>query len=298
MGGELERTDLRPFFFQVIEIGKKEGLFSDKKLEEIREKGAEMTVELARRHYSVVSQAHLWQSSYNLLGILSVSFLSQFGHDIVSAASFIKEKPSENMVKIFRRGWALIESIVKARKEFYDSLTPERDLCEEISAEPDLDWFGWQRLSQIREETLFLKKEREYHQWVIKKWCRKPDPELARWDEENAYHDMKKRERRQEIVNTVIFSLLISEAPFAPLAFKDVERVIKELFDLDEFRKRIRAMSLMLPEGWNDLFDRDVVVLCSKVIPQMKKHLEKEDFQLAINWMTSFLFLVAEGEDL
>lgn len=297
MGGELSITDLRPFFFEVIEFGKKNEILTRSDLTRIRNEGAEMTVNLAERQYNIVDQAYLWQATYNLCGILSLALKESFESDIEAAANHLKHI---SLIEIFRSGWKMINLIIEGKKYLKnDWPSLEKDLCEDVSAEPDADWIGWQEFQKLKNQVVVLSEEKSYHDWMIAKWCKKADSELAGWDKDK--FSIKGRERRKDIINTLIFSLLISESPFAPLKLKDLEvivtRVLQDISDktdesaADEISRKVKKLSVKIPRKWIPLLEHDYVEFLDTAYVAVAKYLAEDKITDASTWMQNYLFV-------
>jgi len=287
MGGGLATTDLRPFFFRAIESGKKEGVLTAQDLERIRREGAEMTIHLAKRHYSLTNQAYLWQATYNLCGVISLALAREFGSDISAAAYFLKRN---DLVQVFRQGWKSFSSLVELKKEIFEEYPGlEKDLCEDFSAEPDSDWPGLQDFEKRFQETRNLKRKKEYQDWLISQYCQKPNEDLEYWEKEDPIANKAENpfiwETRKAIVNTFFISLLISETPFAPLDLKDLEKIIKKMDQKDSGRilKGQRADNFFqaIPERWRNFWKEDFESF-QDFFSELRKNLKKK----GVTWVS------------
>lgn len=307
MGGSLVKTDFRPYFFRVIEMGRKVGIISFARLKTLQEEGAKITVQVAKKQYCIVNQVDLWQASYNACGIISIALRQKFDEDLVRAAQFIDIC---GLSYAFRIGWDMIGQIVQAEKKLDNVQFNETDFCELISAEPETEnWIGWQEYQSEKINVLCLEEENDYLEWMIVRWCKKSDQETREW---NAVRDrffgrFKAKERMREIVTTYLFSLFISKKPFAPLCLKEVSQIMIGLQDLDKtnlmtsFNERQVVMQKEIPQKWHRLFERDVNDFFVKNLPEIAGDLlrkSKKGDQRVFTWMQNHLFVDIKNKEI
>jgi hypothetical protein len=297
MGGSLVITDFRPFFFRVIEIGRKMKILSANQIKSLREEGVRITIQLAKRQYRIISEPDLWQASYNVCGILSIALRKKFDEDLIGAAQFLSIC---GLNHIFRIGWQMTQEIIIWKNKLDVGHLDEKDFCELMSAEPETEnWVGWEEYSLFDTELTLLKMESDYLKWMYsQKWLKKPDPEISKLKLARGLVDFTPEilERMRISANTYFFSLFISEEPFAPLKYGDLLQIISQVEKSpgslkNSFLSNQKRLRERIPKKWHSLFDRSAEKNLSNIgnFNQIKKskHRKQEFFM----WMTEYLYV-------
>lgn len=227
-------TDSGAFFLSVIEYGSKNGLFSRDYLEGLKEKAAKMTVQFAKRYYTVVYEAHLWQATYNILGIISVALRKQTGGDIEKSVHLLL---SEGILTIFRQGWTNISILAKEIQELGISgkytgipgmylisgkneiiFLVEKELLERISAEPKRVWIGYSQFEEVLEDVRKKKERDMFTNWFLRQYIcvtreeksLKKQNEINPNDNDNVHY---LNEHLDDLIKMLLISLTIHESP-------------------------------------------------------------------------------------
>lgn len=272
--GEVAITDLRPIFFRAMDYGQKQQLLNDQTIQKLREEGAQMTINLSEKYYTVIHCADLWQATYNVCGIISLSLQKQTAGNLINAVKIIKAK---GLVVLFREGWGMLSGLAQSieavgkishyvynRTYSYEKRIPkadlhslERELMERFSAELDKNWIGWSEYQEIRKTIPLIEERDKFLWWIYKNFSQ--ETKLLNLESVRDQDTMHKvRGELQDVLKTLFVSLIVHSNPICPLSLQDLKKIVSndpKSFDIID----IRSVNFCekIPIKWQSFFDQE-----------------------------------------
>lgn len=138
--------------YRAVAAGRESGLFHGSFIEELRNEGAKMTVNLAHRFYNKYFEANLRQARDIVIGACNLGLILECGNDRDEAMRAIRK---HHLLRFFRRAYSALENLVNSSRISQEISIGILECLIEVSHEPGQEW---------RAHDWFLEKNLEVRQ--------------------------------------------------------------------------------------------------------------------------------------